>query len=191
MIVADVEIIDLIQETSEGNKASHDHLYDILYDDLKKLAKKIRFNWRLAETMNTTALVHEAYLKVLSNERLTPLNKLHFIRLCGKAMRYRLQDYLEKKNALKRGALEMRVDLDHPDALMISVESEGELFSLLSELQKLEIEDELISQVVECRFFSDLTIDETAQVLSISPATVKRKWTFARSYLSNSIRKSA
>ena len=191
MIASEVEIIDLIQETSEGNKASHDHLYDILYDDLKKLAKKIRFNWRLAETMNTTALVHEAYLKVLSNERLTPLNKLHFIRLCGRAMRFRLHDYLEKKNALKRGALEMRVDLDHPDALMISDESEGELFSLLSELQKLETEDELISKVVECRFFSDLTIDETAQVLSISPATVKRKWTFARSYLSNSIRKSA
>ncbi len=191
MIASDVEIIDLIQETSGGNKEANDRLYGLLYDDLKKLAHRIRFSWRLAETMNTTALVHEAYLKILSNKSLTPLNRLHFFRLCGRAMRYRLQDYLEKKNANKRGAGEVRVELDHPDALMISNESEEELFSLLSVLQKLESEDELISQVVECRFFSDLTIEETAKVLAISPATVKRKWTFARSYLSNSIRKSA
>ncbi|MEQ9403463.1 MAG: ECF-type sigma factor [Cyclobacteriaceae bacterium] len=191
MVHSDIEVIGLIQETSAGNKVAHDQLYELLYEDLKNLARKIRFNWRNAETLNTTALVHEAYLKVLSNENLTPLNRLHFFRLCGKAMRFRLQTYLEKKNAIKRGSEEKRVDLDHPDVLMISEESEEELFSLLSVLDKLEAEDELISKVVECRFFSDLTIDETAQVLSVSPATVKRKWTFARSYLSNSIRKSA
>ncbi len=191
MIALKTDVIGLIQETSAGNKTAQDQLFEVLYQDLRGLARKVRFNWRTAETMNTTALVHEAYLKVLSNDQLTPQNRLHFFRLCGRAMRYMLQDYLEKKNAEKRGASVKQVNIEHPEALEISEETQEDLSSVLTVLKKLESEDQLISQIVECRFFSDLTIDETAQVLAISPATVKRKWTFARSYLSNSLKRSA
>ncbi|MEM6526152.1 MAG: ECF-type sigma factor [Bacteroidota bacterium] len=185
------DVVELILKTSEGKEESMQALYNMLYDDLKKMAHRIKIDWRQAHTLNATALVHESYLKILSNERLTPLNKLHFYRLCGRAMRYVLQDYLEKKKADKRNA-ELTEINDYDQ--FVNFESDvnvDNLETVLHGLKQLENEDQVLSQVVECRFFSDMTIGETAEVMGISQATVKRKWSFARAYLSKSIKKSA
>ena len=98
-----MEIVQLIERSSEGSRAATDQLFQLVYEDLKKLSRKLRFNWRNENTLNTTALVHEAYLKVCTNEELSTTNKLHFYRICGRAMKYILQDSLKLKNAAKRG----------------------------------------------------------------------------------------
>lgn len=185
------EIIDLIIKTSEGEEESIQTLFDILYDDLKGLAHRIKFDWRLAETLNTTALVHESYLKLLSSKRLTAHNKLHFYRLSGRAMRFVLHNYLEKRKAQKRQGDFTELG-EHIQIPVLEAQNNLEnLEVVLMGLKKLEAEDQVMSQVVECRFFSDMTIDETAAVIGISPATVKRKWSFARAYLSKSIKNCA
>jgi RNA polymerase sigma factor (TIGR02999 family) len=186
-----MNLISLIEESSFGNKEATDILFQTVYSDLKGLARKIRFNWRTAETLNTTALVHESYIKVLRSKELSVKSQLHFYHLCGQAMRYVLKDYLEKKNAVKRGSNQSLVSIDNAYDLGVDVQAEHDLHIIIEILEKLEKEDELISKIVECRFFSDLTIEETAQALSVSPATVKRKWTFAKAYLSDHIKKSA
>ena len=187
-----MEMLMLIEETAAGKKTAMDQLYRLIYEDLKRLAHKIRFNWRKSETLNTTALVHEAYLKVLSNNKLKPESKLHFYKLCGRAMRYVLHNNLEKKEAEKRGGSAEKIPIYEACTIFNSSEtSQNDMVNLLSSLERLEKEDKILTQIVECRFFSDLTIAETATVLRISPATVKRKWSFARAYLSNQLKKSA
>ncbi len=184
-------VVELIIKASEGEQDSIQTLFEQVYNELKSMAHRIKFNWRNAHTLNTTALVHESYLKILSNKELTPLNKLHFYRLCGRAMRYVLHDYLEKRQAQKRKGDFTEIG-DHIQIPVVEARNNLEnLEGVLIGLKKLEAEDTVMSQVVECRFFSDMTIEETATVIGVSPATVKRKWNFARAYLSRSIKKIA
>ena len=185
------EIIDLIIKTSEGEEKSVQALFNVLYDDLKGLAHRIKFDWRLAETLNTTALVHESYLKLLSSKRLTAQNKLHFYRLSGRAMRYVLHNYLEKRQAQKRQGDFTEVGEHIQIPVLESNNNLQNLEGVLLGLKKLEHEDKNMAQVVECRIFSDMTINETAAVMGNYPATVKRKWSFARAYLSKNIKNCA
>jgi len=161
---------------------------------LKAIASNIRFGWYGNDTMNTTALVHEAYIKLLNSKHLSFDSKLHFYRICGKAMRQILQNHVKHHEASKRGGDVERVSYEE-NMPVVTDEQTMEYFDqtakMLLSLQQLERQDDVISKVVECRFFSELTIDETARVLSISPATVKRKWSFARAFLHQQLSKSA
>jgi len=184
-----MELTALITQSAQGNVNASDELYQMLYADLKSAAHRIRFRWNNVQTLNTTALVHESYLKVLNSEQITPQSRLHFYHLCGRAMRYILQDYVERKNAQKRGGDYQHVELDDDrDHIRDSAENPM-LNDLMEAVKKLEQEDSLLYQIVECRFFSDLSIQDTAGLLGISPATVKRKWIFARAYLTRNSKK--
>lgn len=172
----------MIKSSHEGDKRAMDDLFAIVYEDLKKLARKIRLDWKQEDTLNTTALVHEAYLKVYTNEELDHLDRLHFCRVCGRAMRYILQDSLKQKQSQKRGGNYQRVD--EGQLQQLSYETAEGIEEILRNIRQLEQWDPLIGNVIECRFFSDMSVKETAELLQISPATVKRKWSFAKAYLS-------
>lgn len=186
-----MEVIQLIEKSSEGSRIATDQLFQLVYDDLRKLSRKLRLNWRNENTLNTTALVHEAYLKVCSSEELSATNKLHFYRICGRAMKYILQDSLKLKNAIKRGGEQEQVDLDHHDITNLSEDTLEVMEDVFSNIEKLQKHDPIISDVIECRFFSDMSVKETSELLSISPATVKRKWSFAKAYISSELKKTA
>lgn len=186
-----MELIQLIRESSTGDVRSKDELFLMVYEDLKKLAGQIRFNWRNEHTLNTTSLVHEAYLKVCNSNELTRLSKLHFYRICGQAMKYILSDHLKQKKAIKRGGNVNKVSLDENITPMLS-DTSGALFEdLLEKIDRLRNHDPVISEVIDCRFFSDMSVKETSELLKISPATVKRKWAFARSFISSDLSQSA
>lgn len=186
-----MEIVQLIERSSEGSRAATDQLFKLVYDDLRTLSRKLRFNWRNENTLNTTALVHEAYLKVCTNESLSTTDKLHFYRICGRAMKYILQDSLKLKKAIKRGGEQEQVDLEHQDIANLSDDTLDVMEDIFNNIEKLQQHDPLISDVIECRFFSDMSVKETSELLSISPATVKRKWSFAKAYISSELQKSA
>ncbi|QCK15621.1 ECF-type sigma factor [Mangrovivirga cuniculi] len=178
----------LIQKSGADNKDATDKLFDLVYNDLKNLARKVRFSWRNENTINTTALVHEAYLKVLNSNEIEHKNKLHFYRICGRAMRYILQDYSKKKNAGKRGGQASKVDVEIHNQMQISDEAIENLEEIFISLRQLEQNNKATYDVVECRFFSNMTVNETAELLSISPATVKRKWSFAKAFITQSLK---
>lgn len=184
-----MDLAVLIKESSEDKKEATDKLFNLVYDDLKNLARKVRFDWRNENTINTTALVHETYLKVLNSAEIEHKNKLHFYRICGRAMRYILQDYSKKKNAEKRGGNANLLDINGENEIQISSEAIESLEEIFLSLKQLEQTDKTIHDVIECRFFSNLTVNETAELLSISPATVKRKWSFAKAFITQSLKK--
>ena len=186
-----MQVLELIKETAQGKKESQDLLFEHVYEDLRKLARKIRFDWRNKDTLNTTALVHEAYLKVTSSTELSQLSKLHFYRICGRAMKFILNDYLKYKSAAKRGGSSEKLSFDDNYHLELSDSTTKLVEDLLDKIDELKSHDPVINDVIECRFFSNLTVDETSQILAISPATVKRKWAFARSFISSDLSKTA
>lgn len=186
-----MEVIQLIKKSTDGDTLAMDALFELVYEDLKKLSRKIRLNWRNEQTLNTTALVHEAYLKVTHSTDLSSTNKLHFYRICGRAMKYILQDHLKQKKAFKRGGEFQKVDLNDHEVVNLSEETLEMMEDIFNYMEKLQAQDPIVHQVIECRFFADMTVKETSDLLSISPATVKRKWSFAKAYISNEVIKSA
>ncbi|MEL7147479.1 MAG: ECF-type sigma factor, partial [Bacteroidota bacterium] len=120
-----MQIIELIKSSTDGKKQSQDELFTYVYDDLRSLARKIRLDWRNENTLNTTALVHEAYLKVCRSEDLSHANKLHFYRICGRAMRFVLKDYLKHKSAVKRGGEARDISISERFTMELSDTSES------------------------------------------------------------------
>ncbi|MEL6561030.1 MAG: ECF-type sigma factor [Bacteroidota bacterium] len=186
-----MEIIQLIKKTTEGDGIAMDKLFEFVYLDLKKLSRKIRLNWRNEQTLNTTALVHEAYLKVSQSTDLNSMNKLHFYRICGRAIKYILLDHLKHKSASKRGNGFQRVNIEDQEVVNLSEGTLEMMEDVFSCIEKLQSKDPIVQQVIECLFFADMTVKETSDLLAISPATVKRKWAFAKAYISNEVKKSA
>jgi RNA polymerase sigma factor (TIGR02999 family) len=131
--------------------------------------------------------VHEAFLKLVGQQNITWQNRAHFFGIAANSMRQILVDYARQKGAAKRGGSVTRVSVD--DAMMIAEESLEELVAIDEALRKLENVDKRLSRMVELRFFVGLTIEETAEVLSISPRTVKRDWELAKAWLYRTIKK--
>lgn len=181
-------VTQVLQELNNGDPEAKDKLYQSLYHELKKTAKSVRKRYRDAHTMNTTALVHEAYMKMVP-ENIEWQNRLHFYYISGKIMRQILYNYAEKKMALKRGGNKAPVDVDEiKDFIPLDDQSFFEIYCLENVLKKLEEEDKVYGDIVECRFYSGMTIEETSEALKISPATVKRKWNFAKAWLLKEIK---
>ena len=177
------EVTQLLKNLNQGDSEAKDMLYESVYTELKKTAKSVRKRYNDAHTMNTTALVHEAYLKLVP-ESIEWQNRLHFYYIAGKVMRQILYNYAEKKMALKRGGKKALVDVDDvKEFIPLDDQSFFEIYCLENVLKKLEEEDKVYGDIVECRFYSAMTIEETAQALNISEATVKRKWNFAKAWL--------
>ena len=174
------EVTQLLQDWSDGKREALDKLLPLVYDELRRLAHNYLRRERAEHTLQTTALVHEAYLKLIDQRSVDWKNRAQFFALSAQAMRRILLDNARKHISAKRGKGE-KISLD--DAAEISIEMDENLIALDMALQELEQLDEKQSKIIELRYFGGLTIEETAEVLKISPATVKREWTFARAWL--------
>ncbi|ARA94175.1 MAG: sigma-70 family RNA polymerase sigma factor [Bacteroidetes bacterium] len=176
----------LLKDVHAGDREAIDRLLPLVYDELRDLARQQRYRWQGKPALNTTALVHEAYLRLAGGAAIDWQNRRHFFRIAVKAMRYILLDYARAMQREKRGGGRVPVDLD--EAHLVSEEEADELIALNAALERLEAVHPRQSQIVECRFFGGMTVDETAAVLGISPATVKRGWNVARAWLYREIR---
>jgi RNA polymerase sigma factor (TIGR02999 family) len=154
--------------------------FEALYHELLHLARLVR-QGRAGETMSTTVLVHEAYVKLASAGEVRAENRLHFLRLAARAMRQILVDAARAQLSAKRGGKALPVTLDET-LLPVSTEATS-LLRLDQALQRLSDLDPRAARVVECRYFAGLTVEETASALGIAPRTVKRDWRLARAFL--------
>ena len=179
-------VTQLVAQLRDGNAAVVDELFALLYDELRAIAQRHRRRWRGDDTLQTTALVHEVFLKLVDQERITAESRAHFLAVAARAMRHILCNYARDRRAQKRGGAIEHVALDEsrgdaPD--YSSSESSDVLVALDEALRRLEKIDSRQSKVVECRFFGGLTIEETAAALGVSPRTVKRDWLVAQAWL--------
>lgn len=174
------DVTRLLQDWSDGKREALDELLPLVYEELRRLAHNYLRRERREHTLQTTALVHEAYLKLIDQRSVDWKNRAQFFALSAQAMRRILLDNARKHISDKRGKGE-RISLD--DAPEVSVEADENLIALDWALKELEAIDERQSKIIELRYFGGLTLEETAEVLKISPATVKREWTFARAWL--------
>jgi RNA polymerase sigma-70 factor, ECF subfamily len=174
-------ISDLVEDVGRRGRPAVDRLFPILYQELKRIARQHRRRERWDHTLNTTGLVHEAYVKLLGLDRINWQNRAHFLAVAAQAMRRVLVDYAVAKQAQKRDGHRQRVSLD--EAMLQGERPVEELIAIDAQLTRLEGLNPRLARVVECRFFSGMSIEETALAMSSSPATVKRDWRLARSWL--------
>jgi RNA polymerase sigma-70 factor, ECF subfamily len=170
----------------ESVRESLDHLFPIVYDELRRLARRQLAGERRGHTLNTTDLVHEAFVKLAKMDRVQVRGRGHFFALAGRAMRRVLVDHAGRRNAAKRGGERRRVTLDSA----IAVAADRDLVDVLElerALQKLESMNARYGRVVECRIFAGLSVEETAAALEVSPATVHRDWSLARAWLNREL----
>ena len=184
----------LLRRYVAGDVTALNELMPLVYDELRRLADRQRRRWRGDETLNTTALVHEAYLRLVGQEDPQWTSRAHFKAVAARAMRQILIDHARRRRAAKRGGDRRRISLsDVRTALSASSEftpAKAEaLIALERSLERLEEHSERGSRVVECRFFAGMTVRETAEALGIAPATVKRAWAMARVWLYRDIRR--
>ncbi len=176
------EITQILQAWSEGKHEAFDQLMPLVYDELHRQAAGYLRRERRGHTLQTTALINEAYLKLIDQKEVAWESRTHFFALAANAMRQILVDYARTKNRQKRGGELQKVDLD--EALMIATSEKAiDLVALDEALTRLEKIDEQQSRVVELRYFGGLSLEETAEALHISRATAAREWAMARAWL--------
>lgn len=183
-----VEITRMLEAAGRGDAAAAARLYDSVYQELRKIARAQRRRWTGDETLNTTALIHEAYVKLASAPDASYENRTHFYATASRAMRQILASYAERRQAAKRSG--QRVDLD-PDAIPLADDTAlDELLTIDALLSRIESEDPRRCRIVECRVFGGMSVEETAEALGVSPATVKRDWSVASAWLYRELRQS-
>lgn len=170
----------LLNAVSEGDETAPDKLLPLVYDDLRRLARAYFSNEKQEHTLQATALVHEAYIRLVNWENVSWQNRAHFFAVAAEVMRKILIDHARKRNAQKRSGGGQKILLE--DAVSFSNETELDLVKLGEALEALEKLDRRQAKIVELRFFGGLSIEETAYVLKISETTVKREWTFAKAW---------
>ncbi len=175
------QITKLLVDWSAGNELAQDQLFPLVYEELRRMARRYMRRQPSGHTFQTTELIHEAYLKLANQEEKSWQNRAHFFGVAAKAMRHILVDYARSKQSQKRGDWKARVTLG--ENVAISTESSDEMVALDDALKQLSTLDARKSRVVELKFFGGLNIEEIAEVLKISDKTVKRDWSFARTWL--------
>ncbi len=179
------EITVLLQAHAAGNPDAMNRLIPLVYDEMHKMARGRLVGERPDHTLNSTALVHEAYLKLLDFNRIDWQGKNHFYAIASQVMRNLLVDYAVKQNAEKRGGKNYKVTLKNSH---VTEETDlDEIISIDIALKKLEEIDERQAKVIECRFFGGLTIEEAAKALGISEPTANRDWKMARAWLNREL----
>lgn len=158
-----------------------EQLMPLVYDELRRMARGFLKRQPSHHTLQTTELIHEAYLKIAKGDKKNWQNRAHFFGVAATAMRHILVDYARSKHRQKRGGVQERVSLS--DGIAVSRDQTSELIDLDEVMNALEVLDARKSRVVELRFFGGLTNEEIAEVLKISVDTVKRDWRFARTWL--------
>jgi RNA polymerase sigma-70 factor (ECF subfamily) len=175
----------LLKQISSGNQDAIAELVPLLYGELRKMASGYLQRERPGHTLQPTALVHEAYLRLVDQKAVEWQNRSHFFGVAAQQMRRILVDYARAHHAAKRGGPLPKLSLD--ESLAIPEERSGDLLELDEALTVLASMDPQQVRIIELRFFAGLTVEETADLLKISPATVKREWTTAKAWLAREI----
>jgi RNA polymerase sigma-70 factor, ECF subfamily len=171
----------LLERWSNGDNSARDALIPLVYDELRRIARRCLSGQSSNHTLQPTALVHEAYLRLAKRDSLGWQNRAHFFAMAAQMMRQILVDHARKHAAAKRGANPVTVVID--DAAAISKAPSLDLLALEDAMQRLARLDPRQCRIVELKFFGGLSIEETAEVVNISPATTKREWATARLWL--------
>ncbi len=164
-----------------GEASARESLFPLVYDELRRIAHRHMSGERAGHTLETTGLVHEAYLKLVDQTRVEWTDRAHFFAIASNAMRRILVDYARRYRTDKRGAAPRRVSLT--DDMLVTEERADTLLAVDEALLELAKIDERLSRVVECRFFAGLTEEETAEALGVTARTVRRDWTKAKGWL--------
>jgi RNA polymerase sigma factor (TIGR02999 family) len=182
-------ITELLVGYGRGDKEALDQLMPLVYDELHRQAARYLRREQAGHTLQTTALIHEAYVRLVDQRNVQWQNRAHFFGIAAQMMRRILVDHARAKKRVKRGGSEVRVTLG--DATVVAKDQDLDIVALDEALERLAQLDEQQSRVVELRFFSGLTVEETAEVMGISKATVKRDWSVAKAWLHRELRGNA
>jgi RNA polymerase sigma-70 factor (ECF subfamily) len=180
------DVTVLLAEATKGDQQAASKLVPLVYDELRRLARHYMRRERENHTLQATALVHEAYLKLVQHQSVDWQNRAHFFGIAAQVMRHILVDHARGHGREKRGAGQQLVSLE--EALVFSPEKSAELIKLDESLERLAKLDPRQGRIVELRFFGGLTVEETAHILGISPKTVKREWSVAKAWLHGDLR---
>lgn len=183
------EVTTLLRKWSEGDQSALDQLTPLVYQELRRMAHQYMRQEKPGHVLQTSALINEAYLRLIDQRGIEWESRSHFFGIAARLMRRILVDDARRRHLLKRGGPNIQVSLDA--ALTISQEQAANVVALDEALKSLELRDKRQSQIVELRFFGGLSIEETAQVLKVSPGTVMRDWTFARAWLKSEMTSTA
>lgn len=179
------EVTLLLQKLQAGDRAALDELMPLVYAELRRMAAAYLRSERREHTLQPTALVHEAYLKLAEQSGLQPESRAHFLGIAATMMRQALVDHARRHRAGKRAGAHVRVTYD--EQLPIHATFDVEILALHAALERMATEDPRLSRIVELRFFGGLSIAETADVVGIGTATVEREWRLARAWLKREI----
>ena len=182
------EITQMLREWSDGKQDALDKLMPLVYDELHRQAARYLRKERQGHTLQTTALIHEAYLKLIDQRNVNWESRTHFFAIAAQAMRRILVDYAKAAHRKKRGGDDIKVPLE--EAMLVATKEKGvDLIALDEALNKLARRDEQQARVVELKFFSGLSLEETAEALHVSRATVAGDWSMAKIWLYRELRK--
>lgn len=174
-------VTEMLERARGGHAEVLEQLVPLVYDELRRVARRYVQRERPGHSLQATALVHEAYLRLFKDEDLSFQNRAHFLGIAARSMRQILIEHARARDAGKRGGERRRITLDEQVASAQPIDVD--LVALDEALERLAAQDPQHARIVELRFFGGLTNEETAEVLGISPATVKRAWTVARAWL--------
>jgi RNA polymerase sigma factor (TIGR02999 family) len=183
-----LDVTKLLRDWTGGDRSALDRLMPVVYEELRRTAAAYMHRERTGHTLQATALINEAYLRVIDLTRIEWRDRTHFFALCAQMMRRILVDHARSRNYLKRGGGARPITLD--DCMAIG-EPTAELIALDDALNALAIRDHRKARVVELRFFAGLSVDETATVLEVSPQTVLRDWSLSKTWLAREMSREA
>jgi len=181
MAASPQQVTQLLVAWGGGDEAALDELMPLVYEELRRLAHQCMSRERPGHTLHTSALVNEAYLRLVDGKKIHWQDRAHFFGIAARLMRQILVDYARRRRYAKRGGDARRVPLD--EAMIVSEERAADVVALDDALKSLAEIDPRKSQIVELRFFGGLSIEEAAEVLKVSPGTVMRDWTLAKAWL--------
>lgn len=179
--MATAPITQMLSNLNTGDPDAYNKLVPLIYDELRVIARRYRYNEHNADTLNTTALVHEAFLKLTGQREVEWKNRAHFFGIAAQAMRRILVDYARQKKTQRRGGDQAKVEFE--EGHMAAAMRPENLLALDEALEQLAAFDPRMARIVEYRFFTGLKISEVAEILEISPATVNRDWALAKVWL--------
>ena len=175
------EITQLLMNWSQGDEAALGQLVPLVYPELRRLAKRHMDREDSAHTLQTSALINEAYLKLVDQQNVKWQNRAHFFAVAAQVMRHILVDHARTRNYAKRGGGAPKLPLD--EAAVLTEQRAAQLIALDDALRDLAVLDARKSQIIELRFFGGLSMEEAAEVMKISPSTVQREWRAAKAWL--------
>jgi RNA polymerase sigma-70 factor (ECF subfamily) len=184
-MTTETSLTALLHEAAHGPRAAFDRLFPAVYASLRRLAAAALRSERPGHTLSATALAHETYLRLAGIRQVAWQNRAHFFAVAARAMRRVLVNHAISRNALKRGAGARQVDLD--EVALATDDHLDDVLAVHDALERLHRLAPAAARVVECRVFLGMTIEETAAAVNLSPATVKRQWTAARSWLTREL----